>query len=214
MLARPGCRPGGLPKPPAFGRPRPGVWPKWPARGRPKPNARPGSRPGKRGSRAVAPDGEPAGGDAVWAALRGYEACKKCAVSGGRMCKCLWTVGGAQGDTPVRDAAWPWRAAGGIPHECEATEGEEERRGCPGGARAYQGRVTGGGVVGGGRGRPESEAGVLDGGGEESVGFDDLGPLGTIPSTERSKERRRSSWRSSLETGRPATAASLDGGLG
>ena len=37
--------------------------------------------------------------------------------------------GEAQGDTRVRDAAWPWRAAGGIPHECEATEGEEERRG-------------------------------------------------------------------------------------
>ena len=43
-------------------------------------------------------------------------------------------------------------------------------KGCPRDVQAHQGGVDAHGTVGGGLWRPESETGVLDGGGEESVG--------------------------------------------
>ena len=177
-----------------------------------RPHGRTGRCPG-RGHGDCDAGGDAASDDHDVAALSGVHGEKACGVraasvgvlgAGGKDAR--RRVGARQRTTVADGRRHPARRRG-----CRGGGGERK---CLRDARAHQGRVAGRGVVGGGRGRPESEAGVLDGGGEESVGFDDLVPPGTIPSTERSKERRRSSWRSSLETGRSATAASLDGDLG
>ena len=77
-------------------------------------------------------------------------ACKKCAVSGGRMCECLCTVGRRR----TKRACASRHGRGGDrrhPARMRGHRGGGGGEGCPGGARTHQGRVRGLGGEGDGR---------------------------------------------------------------